>query len=138
MIAILTAAALLGCGSATRSADPVPGAVVPSEIEQIDVQELARRLEAGTVPVLLDVREPRELARGAVLGSRNLPLSQLTNRIAELAPYREGPVYLVCQSGRRSQRAAKMLSEQGFTAVNVRGGTGAWLAAGLPEAPRAE
>jgi rhodanese-related sulfurtransferase len=40
-------------------------------------------------------------------------------------------VVLVCASGGRSARAAQMLSEQGVRAVNVLGGTNAWVAAGL-------
>jgi 3-mercaptopyruvate sulfurtransferase SseA len=46
------------------------------------------------------------------------------------------PVYLICQGGFRSLRAAQFLRQQGFEdVVSVKGGTEAWRAAGKPLAP---
>ena len=43
------------------------------------------------------------------------------------------PVYLICQTGNRSRKAAQMLVDAGFPqAISVAGGTEAWKAAGLP------
>ena len=43
------------------------------------------------------------------------------------------PVYLICQSGNRSKRAAEMLVQAGFVqAISISGGMAAWEAAGLP------
>lgn len=62
---------------------------------------------------LIDVREPKEYDGGHILGARNIPLSQLRNRLAELR--KDKPVYLYCQSGARSTRAAMMLNKKGYT-----------------------
>jgi rhodanese-related sulfurtransferase len=42
------------------------------------------------------------------------------------------PVHIICQSGGRSARATATLTAHGYDAVNVEGGTSAWIAAGNP------
>ena len=42
------------------------------------------------------------------------------------------PLYVICQSGGRSARAADELSAAGLHAVNVLGGTGGWVQRGWP------
>jgi rhodanese-related sulfurtransferase len=59
---------------------------------------------------LIDVREQREFEGGHILGARNIPLSQLKQRAKELRP--DKPVYLYCQSGSRSIRAAEFLKKK--------------------------
>jgi rhodanese-related sulfurtransferase len=95
-------------------------------IPEIDVDELARRLEAGAE--LVDVREADEYEQGHIPSAQLVPLSELTERVDELpeAP----PLLLVCRSGARSMRAAEYLAGLGFEAVNVAGGTLAWIASG--------
>ncbi len=61
---------------------------------------------------LIDVREPNEFAGGHILGARNIPVSQLRMRMKEIRP--DKPVYLYCQSGTRSGRAAQMLHRKGY------------------------
>ena len=45
---------------------------------------------------------------------------------------REGPVYVICAMGARSLRAAEFYRSQGIDAINVAGGTTAWIEAGEP------
>lgn len=61
---------------------------------------------------LIDVREPNEYEGGHILGARNIPMSQLKTRMKEIRP--DKPVYLYCQSGMRSGRAAQMLKKKGY------------------------
>ncbi|MEY2225583.1 rhodanese-like domain-containing protein [Streptomyces sp. BF23-30] len=42
------------------------------------------------------------------------------------------PLVVICHSGHRSQRAARILTERGAEAVDVKGGMNAWSAVGLP------
>jgi glyoxylase-like metal-dependent hydrolase (beta-lactamase superfamily II)/rhodanese-related sulfurtransferase len=99
-------------------------------VREVDIAELeARRPEV----MLLDVREPEEYARGHVPEAVNLPQADLATRLAEVP--RDRPVYLICQGGFRSLRAAQFLRQQGLEhVVSVRGGTEAWRAAGKPMA----
>ncbi|RSL30955.1 rhodanese-like domain-containing protein [Salibacterium salarium] len=59
---------------------------------------------------LLDVREPKEYNGGHILGARNLPLSQMKQRVNEIRD--DQPVYLYCQSGTRSRQAAKIIQKK--------------------------
>lgn len=130
---ILTLALMVACSGAPASpaSDVAPASqAAKSSHRDIDTNALAADLEAGRVPVLVDVRTPGEFAGGHVPGAVNIPLNELGSRSSELEAWREGEVYLVCQSGGRSARAAKELGANGFSTVNVTGGTGAWKAAG--------
>src|SRR5690625_2588324 len=66
---------------------------------------------------LIDVREPQEYERGHILGARNIPMTQLKNRLVELR--KDKPVYLYCQGISRSNRAANILRKNGYENLNV-------------------
>jgi rhodanese-related sulfurtransferase len=74
---------------------------------------------------LIDVRESNEFEAGHILGARNIPLTQLKTRLKELRP--DKPVYLYCQSGLRSGRAAQMLKRKGYGELyHLKGGFKQW------------
>lgn len=74
---------------------------------------------------LIDVREPNEFENGHILGARNIPLSQMKMRMKELRP--DKPVYLYCQSGMRSARAAQFLNRKGYKDLShLQGGFKKW------------
>ena len=79
---------------------------------------------------VLDVREPEEYDDGHIPGAVNIPMSQLTSRLGELD--RGAPVYVVCASGNRSSAMTDVLTAAGFDAINVAGGTSAWIRSGRP------
>ena len=97
---------------------PVPG---------IGVAELGSALRSGGV--LLDVRELDEYLEAHVGGGRLAPLQTVPEIAAELPT--DQPVYVICAAGGRSHRAAEFLRQQGVDAINVLGGTNAWMAAGF-------
>lgn len=59
---------------------------------------------------LIDVREAHEFNGGHILGARNIPMSQLRQRMNEIRP--DQPVYLYCQSGNRTKQAATLLKKK--------------------------
>lgn len=74
---------------------------------------------------LIDVREQKEYEGGHILGARNIPMSQLKMRMKEIRP--DKPVYLYCQSGMRSGRAAQMLYRKGYRQLyHLQGGFKKW------------
>ncbi|OLN23342.1 rhodanese-like domain-containing protein [Domibacillus antri] len=74
---------------------------------------------------LIDVREPNEYNGGHILGARNIPVTQLKQRMTEIRP--DKPVYLYCQSGLRSGRAAQMLYKKGYRDIyHLQGGFKKW------------
>jgi rhodanese-related sulfurtransferase/molybdopterin-guanine dinucleotide biosynthesis protein A len=95
---------------------------------EIDIDELARRLEGGAT--LVDVRRADEYEAGHVPGAALIPLDQLGGRWEEVPEGTE--VLVICQTGARSARAVQALNEAGRTTRNVVGGTKAWIAAGHP------
>ena len=97
----------------------------------ITPEELYRLMQEGKAPVVVDVRLPSEwmaLRIGTVL---NLPLSHLAELSRQLDP--EEPVVVVCNSAYRSSMAAGVLERKGFKMPrNLKGGSQAWIKAGLP------
>ena len=75
--------------------------------------------------VLVDVRSPEEFGRGHIPGSINLPIQALRHAQEVLADP-EAPVFVYCQSGARSSRAAKMLQIMGYAQVMDLGGIGSY------------
>lgn len=79
---------------------------------------------------ILDVREDDEWVLGRAAGAMHIPLGQLPDRFEELDP--DTDYYVICRTGGRSMRAADFLVNRGYSALNVAGGSGAWLEAGRP------
>ena len=94
---------------------------------EISVDDLARKLERGEEPLLVDVRQPWEHELARLPGSLLLPLGELPSRTAEVRP---GPGQLVvcyCHHGVRSLGAADFLSRSGLAGVvSLAGGIDAW------------
>ncbi len=96
------------------------------QIPEIDVEELAALLEGDIV--LVDVRQPEEHLEARVPGVQLIPLPELGERHAEIPE--ADTVYVICKLGGRSLKACEFLTAQGRTAVNVAGGTTAWIESG--------
>jgi adenylyltransferase/sulfurtransferase len=105
-------------------------------IPQITVQELKRRLDAHEDVFVLDVREPHEV-QIVNIGAPLIPLGQLANRVGELTPQKGREIVVHCKSGGRSQKAALILKNAGFTHVgNLAGGILAWAEKIDPTLPK--
>ena len=104
---------------------------VANTIDQMQVQELKRRLDAGDDLVVLDVREPNEYMianlQEAKPDLKFIPLGDLGKRIGELEEFKDREIVVHCKMGGRSQRAAEQLQAAGFTKLhNLAGGITAW------------
>ena len=114
--------AATACGTAGASTERVT-------VISVDKYK-AKLAESAPGTIFLDVREPDEFAGERIPGTTNLPLSDLGLRLPELAM--ASRIYLSCQSGGRSTRAAQTLAYLGIhQAVDVSGGLTAWKKAGL-------
>lgn len=69
---------------------------------------------------IVDVRPAVNAAKKPVPGAVNIPLSELRNRLEELD--RSKPVYTICQMGKTSYFAARILANNGFEAHSILGG----------------
>jgi NADPH-dependent 2,4-dienoyl-CoA reductase/sulfur reductase-like enzyme/rhodanese-related sulfurtransferase len=70
--------------------------------------------------LLLDVRNPQEVAAEAVPGAVNIPLPALRARLGELPRDRE--IAVICRSAVRAYYATRILLQNGFKARNISGG----------------
>ncbi len=103
----------------------VSGSVVDG-IPQITVQELKAKQDAKENFFLLDVREPHEVPI-ASLGALLIPVGSLESRVAEIPVTKDTEIVVHCRSGARSQKAALILKNAGFTNVeNLAGGLLDW------------
>ena len=94
-------------------------------------QLLYQQIQAGTAPIIVDVRLPTEWMGLRIGNVLNIPLDTLFTGGKRLS--KEMPVLTVCNSAYRSSMGAAVLKKMGFKSVlNMEGGSEAWIAAGLP------
>src|SRR5438876_7462335 len=98
---------------------------------EIEAKSLSEKLSGEKPPLVVDVREPRELqAEGMIEGALHIPMNEIPGRLAEIPEDRE--VVTVCHRGQRSFQVAMWLKQMGRNAVSLRGGMDAWKASRLP------
>lgn len=103
-------------------------------MQSISPQQLADRSRSSDVEVI-DVRTPVEFREVHALGARNVPLDSIDP--ASIMRSRGGnydqPIYLICRSGNRSEKACQKFIDAGFNdVISVDGGINAWETANLP------
>jgi adenylyltransferase/sulfurtransferase len=107
---------------------------VPMEIECRAVKD---KLDARADCVLIDCREPNEHQIVHIAQAMLLPMSEIGDRVSELEPYRDKPIYVHCHHGGRSLRVAHWLREQGYRqAQSMAGGIDQWAVEIDPSLPR--
>jgi len=115
---------------------PHEGEIPEGIVFSITPQELWQRLHAEQktpLPLVIDVREPREFKRGTIPGARAVPLPKILSDLVKFPNDRQ--IVFIDRTGRRSRRAAYAMQQMGVMNVAiVEGGILAWEAAGLLEA----
>ena len=96
-------------------------------MENITVEQLKARVDAGEKLHVLDVREPSEYEEYN-LGAKLLPLGKIQGmQTDEIDDWKDEEVIIHCRSGARSVTAAQFMEMMGFKKVtNVLGGALAW------------
>jgi len=95
----------------------------------ITVNELKERIDNGTAPIMIDVREPFEWQMDHLPQVEKISLRDLANptTLDKMAGRKEMEIVLICRSGGRSGRATNFLKSKGFVkARNLKGGMLAW------------
>lgn len=91
----------------------------------VNASELAAWLGRADAPVVLDVREPWEVATASLPGSITIPMREIPARLAEIPADRI--IVCLCHHGMRSAQVAVFLERQGYADVcNLTGGIDAW------------
>lgn len=100
--------------------------------KSVSVEEFAD-LIADTTVQRLDVRTPEEYAQGHIAGSKNIDVLGDDFEVDALETLdKDRTVALYCRSGRRSKKAAEILTAGGFSVVELSTGFNGWTEAGKP------
>lgn len=86
-----------------------------------DINEGYRQFLQTPGAYLIDVRDRDEFNSGNLTRSRSFPLSQI-EKIESLVRDKSAPVFVYCESGKRSKEAEKKLKKMGYTDVTDIGG----------------
>jgi rhodanese-related sulfurtransferase len=125
LVIAIVFAFFIGCQEAKVVEVPLPSA-----IQQVSPETARAEIDAKNAQ-FIDVRSPEEFDAEHAAKAVNIPLEKVDIELSSLD--RTKPVYVICQTGRRSQIASETLEKNGFTQVfNIQGGTAAWKKAGLP------
>jgi len=101
-------------------------------VATITPMTLADLRRKGEKVMLIDVRTPAEFGEVHVDFARNMPLDRIDPKEIE-SLVGNGPVYVVCKSGNRSQKACEKLLAAGLKdVISIEGGTAACEEAGMP------
>lgn len=88
------------------------------DFKQVHIDKVRDLVESGAY--IVDVRERGEYANGHIKGAKNIPLSELRDRVNEIP--KDQKVYLHCRTGQRSYNATLALQNLGFDEVyNITG-----------------
>lgn len=114
---------------------------MPTEPIEIDIHTTKARLDAratgGEEFLLVDCREQSEWDTARIDGAILLPMSELGQRVGELAPHKAAEIIVHCHHGGRSLRVATWLRQQGFArAKSMAGGIDQWSVAIDNSVPR--
>jgi rhodanese-related sulfurtransferase len=105
----------------------ITGTIKTIAMQQITVEELKARMDAGEKINIVDVREPHEVAEFNI-GGQHIPLGKIqTMQTEELDDMKDEELVLLCRSGQRSMMACMFLDTLGFkNTKNLAGGLKEW------------
>ena len=97
---------------------------------RISRQDLLAQIEAGTAPLILDVRTAKEYEAGHIPGAINIHFRELSKRLNEIP---DGPVIVYCERGIRANIAKRTLGAAGIQSViHLEGDISQWRQNNLP------
>lgn len=95
-------------------------------ITSITSEEAKQMIKENKHIQCVDVRTAGEFGSKHDRAFTNIPLHEVGQKMNILN--KNEPIMLICQSGMRSMRAAKILKKAGFANIyNVRGGMATWI-----------
>jgi len=90
-----------------------------NRVPSISTNQLQKQLSNDIK--ILDVRSPSEFRGGHIRQAKNVPLNTIKNH-----QEKDREIYVICQSGVRSKKAAKILKQKGYNVINIHGGMNQW------------
>lgn len=116
----------------TMFISPASGCNSNTNITSVSASEFQKEIKTDSVQ-LVDVRTPQEYADGHIEGAININVqSDNFQQMAVKELSKDKTVLIYCRSGRRSLKAADILTGLGYKVVNLKGGVIEWEEDGLP------
>lgn len=95
--------------------------------QEIDCQTVKQKIDEGHPFLLLDCREQEEYNLVNIGEAHLLPMSEIQERVSELAEHRAQEIIVYCHHGMRSMQVTAWLLQEGFSNVrSMQGGIDAW------------
>lgn len=102
-------------------------------IISVSASEFDKEIKRDSVQ-LVDVRTPQEYAEGHIDGALNINVqSEDFQQTVKNELSKDSIILIYCRSGKRSLKAAGILTRLGYKVINLKGGIIEWKEAGLPE-----
>ena len=127
LLMTIVAVMAMGCSSSKKT-EQTEDIKPQDRITILHVNDFEELVHKGTLRII-DVRTRNEYAEGHIAGAENVDINQ-PDFIERLRLKDDVAVY--CRSGKRSQKAAMMIAEQGYNVYDLGGGIMAWRQAGKP------
>ena len=102
---------LIACETKTEQATTQESTVI---YEKVDAASFKSAFESDKDKIILDVRTPKEFNSGAVPNSINIDYLAAGFEEAVESLDKDKTIYIYCQGGVRSSKAAKVMQEKGF------------------------
>lgn len=93
-----------------------------ANFESIDAKQAIHLLENDDNVTLLDVRTIQEYKSGHLRDATLIPVQALSENLGMLKQDKDKKIIVYCRTGSRSVSASRILEENGFTPLNVKGG----------------
>lgn len=136
LISIALAAFAAGCQKAPTAMDTPPPTSSASAVTDISPGDALPKTQLAYAQ-FVDVRTEAEYKAGHADRAINIPFETLEQNLDRIE--KNEPVYVICETGRRSKEASHILATKGYRMVyNVTGGMSEWRSKGLPMAKPAE
>ena len=88
----------------------------------IEAKQALHLIENDDNITLLDVRTIQEYKEGHLRDATLIPVQALSQNLGMLEQDKNKKILVYCRSGNRSISASRILEENGFTPINVKGG----------------
>lgn len=117
-VLFLTLSSMVGCNSKNNENKTVPKSQTTTGYENIDAKETEKLIEVTNNVLVVDVRSDDEYERGHLINAINLPYdNEFNSELIKINNYKDKTVLVYCQTGNRSEKAAKELVSNGFKNV---------------------
>ncbi len=117
---------LFSSGNKEISEEKIEEVKVVAQYNRISAQQAKDIFDKEPNSIIIDVRTEGEFNDSRIPDSINIPLSVIENEVTLRYPDKDTELYLYCRSGNRSNQAANLLVNLGYTNVYDFGGIINW------------